>query len=75
MARPGGKGQEIRQIARYQMRSEGLEKSLAAIRKFVDYVRANEPRTLRYEVWQEKNESTRCVHLFVFRDAEAAGVS
>ncbi len=71
MADPTLQGQEIRQLANYQVRPEGLDKSLAAIRKFVDYVRANEPGTLRYEVWQEKKDSTRFVHIFVFRDAEA----
>jgi quinol monooxygenase YgiN len=35
------------------------------------YIRANEPRMLRYDVWQEREEPTRLVHIFVFRDAEA----
>ena len=39
--------------------------------RFVAYVRANEPGTLRYEVWQEHDDPTRFVHIFVFRDAEA----
>jgi quinol monooxygenase YgiN len=26
---------------------------------------------LRYEVWQEEEDRTRFVHLFVFRDADA----
>jgi quinol monooxygenase YgiN len=64
-------GREIRQLARYQVRPEALEQCLAAIREFVAYVRANEPGTLRYEVWQEQDEPTRFVHIFVFRDAEA----
>ena len=64
-------GQEIRQLARYQVRPEALEQCLAAIREFVAYVRANEPGTLRYEVWQERDDPTRFVHIFVFRDAEA----
>ena len=38
---------------------------------FVTYVRAREPGTLRYEVWQELQDPTRFVHIFVFRDAEA----
>jgi quinol monooxygenase YgiN len=71
MTCPGDEANEIRQLARYQVRPEGLEKSLAALRKLVDYVRANEPGTLRYEVWQKESEPTRFVHLFVFRDAEA----
>jgi quinol monooxygenase YgiN len=63
--------QEIRQLARYQVRPEALERCLAAIRTFVAYVRAHEPGTLRYEVWQEEKDPTRFVHIFVFRDAEA----
>ena len=61
----------IRQLAHYQVRPEELEKCLAAIHTFVAYVRAREPGTLRYEVWQEKEDPTRFVHLFTFRDAEA----
>jgi quinol monooxygenase YgiN len=62
---------EIRQIASYQVRPEALERCLAAIHEFVAYVRAKEPGTLRYEVWQEPGEPTRFVHIFTFRDAEA----
>ena len=54
-----------------RLRPEALERCLAAIHEFVAYVRANEPGTLRYEVWQERDAPTRFVHLFVFRDAEA----
>jgi quinol monooxygenase YgiN len=64
-------GEEIRQLARYKVRPEALKQCLQAIHEFVAYVRANEPRTLRYEVWQEQDEPTRFVHIFVFRDAEA----
>jgi quinol monooxygenase YgiN len=46
-------GQQIRQLARYQVRPETLDRCLTAIREFVTYVRASEPGTLRYEVWQE----------------------
>ena len=61
----------IRQLARYQVRPEALEECLSAIREFVDYVKANEPGTLRYDVWQEAGDLTRFVHSFVFLDAEA----
>ncbi len=71
MAKSETERHEIRQLARYQVRSEALERCLAAIHEFVAYVRANEPGTLRYEVWQERDEPTRFVHIFVFRDAEA----
>jgi quinol monooxygenase YgiN len=62
---------EIRQLARYQVRPEALERCLAAIHEFVAYVRAKEPGTLRYEVWQEDADRTRFVHILVFRDAAA----
>ncbi len=61
----------IRQLASYQVRPDALDRCLAAIREFVAYVRANEPGTLRYEVWQERDDPTRFVHIFEFRDAEA----
>lgn len=62
---------EVRQLARYQIRREALDTVLAAIDEFVAYVRKNEPGTRRYEVWQEKDDPTRFVHLFVFADASA----
>jgi quinol monooxygenase YgiN len=61
----------IRQLARYEIRPEAIERCLAAIQEFVAYIGANEPGTLRYEVWQEPGRPTRFVHLFVFRDAAA----
>lgn len=71
MKPPLRKVKEIRQLARYQVKPEALERCLAAIREFVSYVRANEPGTLRYDVWQERDHPTRFVHIFVFRDADA----
>ena len=71
MAKGSSSHGEIRQLARYQVRPESLQRCLTAIRDFVAYVRANEPGTLRYEVWQEQSDPTRFVHIFVFRDAEA----
>ena len=64
-------GNEIRQLARYQVRAESLELCLSAIHEFVAYVRANEPGTLRYDVWQEVEDPTRFVHIFTFRHADA----
>jgi quinol monooxygenase YgiN len=66
-----GTGKEIRQLARYQVRPEALDRCLAAVREFVAYVKAREQGTLRYEVWQEEKDPTRFVHIFTFRDAEA----
>ena len=71
MARPEGGRSEIHQLARYQVRREALDRCLAAIHEFVAYVKAQEPGALRYEVWQEREDPTRFVHLFVWRDSEA----
>jgi quinol monooxygenase YgiN len=69
-----GHEREIRQLARYEVRPEALDRCLVAIHEFVAYVRAHEPGTLRYEVWQEPDHPTRFVHIFVFRDADAHGI-
>ena len=58
MVNPQNATQEIRQLARYQVRPESLDKCLTAIHEFVAYVRLNEPGTLRYEVWQELADPT-----------------
>ena len=71
MASIQGNAGEIRELARYEVRPEALEKCLVAMREFVAYVRANESGALRYEVWQEAEHPTRFVHIFVWRDAEA----
>jgi len=71
MAQSPASSAPIRQLARYEVRPAALQKCLAAIHEFVAYVRAREPGTLRYEVWQEPGHPTRFVHIFVFRDAAA----
>jgi quinol monooxygenase YgiN len=71
MAKPESSTTQVRQLARYEVRAESLARCLTAIRDFVEYVRSNEPGTLRYEVWQEPDHPTRFVHIFVFRDAAA----
>ncbi len=48
----------IRKTTTFQVRREGLERTLAAITEFVAYVSANEPGTLRYESLQEKGDPT-----------------
>jgi len=65
---------EIHQLARYQVRPEALDRCLAAIHEFVAYVRANEAGTLRYDVWQERSDPTRFVHIFIFRDENAVRI-
>jgi len=71
MANMENSNQEIRQLAYYEVHPEAIGQVLSAIKEFVAYIRRNEPGTLRYEVWQEPENPTRFVHIFVFRDAKA----
>jgi quinol monooxygenase YgiN len=60
----------IRKTARFRVRREELDRALAAIRAFVAEVR-QEPGTLLYVSLQEKEEPTRFLHYFEFRDRAA----
>lgn len=55
--------------ARYQVRVESLKKCQQAIREFVDYIKANEPGTLRYIALQQADDLTRFLHFMMFQDA------
>ena len=44
---------------------------LEAAEAFVRYVRDNEPRTRMYTSWQQADDPTRFVHLFIFEDEAA----
>jgi quinol monooxygenase YgiN len=61
----------IYQTGGYQVKSSAVDKIKQAIEEFVRYVRANEPGTLMYLAWQEKDDPTRFLHLFIFEDAAA----
>ena len=59
------------QTGAYKIRASGVEKVKKAIAEFVRYVQANEPGTKMYLAWQQKDEPTTFVHLFIFEDAAA----
>jgi|SRR5579859_3519949 len=61
----------IYQTATYQVKPQAVDKVKRAIEEFVDYVRANEPGTRMYTAWQQQNDPTRFIHLFIFEDAAA----
>lgn len=61
----------IYQTATYQIKPQAVEKVKRAIAEFVDYVRANEPGTRMYVAWQQQDDPTRFIHLFIFENAEA----
>ena len=61
-------------IARYQVNPQAVDKVKRAIEEFVRYVKANEPGTRMYAAWQQKDDPTRFVHLFIFADETAHAV-
>jgi quinol monooxygenase YgiN len=57
-------------MARYKVKPDKLEAMKRIIVNFVHSVKANEPGTLLYEAYQEK-DSTWFVHWMIFRDPAA----
>src|SRR5262245_47604434 len=57
----------IYQTAHYQVRPDAVERVKAAIAEFVAYVTDNEPGSTLYAAWQEVDDPTKFVHLFIFR--------
>ena len=58
-------------IAKYRVRSSGVDRVKRAIEEFVRYVQANEPGTQMYVAWHEKDDPTRFVHFFIFENEAA----
>jgi quinol monooxygenase YgiN len=61
----------IYQTARYQVKASAVEKVKAAVAEFVEYVAANEPGSLMYTAWQQADDPTKFVHLFIFENEQA----
>ena len=61
----------IYQTAAYRVRPDGIDAVTAAIREFVAYVRDHEPGTRLYHSWQQQDDPSSFVHLFIFGNAEA----
>lgn len=61
----------IFQTAHYQVQPSAVDEVTAAIAEFVGYVKNSEPGTRMYSAWQEVDDPTRFVHLFIFDDAAA----
>ena len=59
----------IYQTATYQVRPQAVPAVKRAIEEFVQYVRTNEPGTRMYVAWQQQDETSRFIHLFIFEDA------
>jgi len=58
----------IYQTAHYRVNETAVGDVKAAIVEFVRYVRENESGTKLYAAWQQKDDPTRFVHLFIFED-------
>src|SRR6202158_4306807 len=61
----------IYQTGGYRVKLAAVEKVKEAIRDFVRYVQANEPGSQMYVAWQQKDDPTHFLHLFIFEDAAA----
>lgn len=61
------------QTGGYHVKASGVNKVKQAIKEFVEYVQANEPGTKMYLAWQQTDDPTHFLHLFIFED-EAAQV-
>src|SRR5690348_8350107 len=61
----------IYQTAHYQVRADAVERVKTAIADFVAYVAANEPGSRLYAAWQQSDDPTKIVHLFIFEDEAA----
>jgi quinol monooxygenase YgiN len=59
------------QTGGYQVRPSGVNKVKQAIKEFVAYVQVNEPGTQMYLAWQQQDDPTRFLHLFIFENAAA----
>ena len=61
----------IFQTAHFKVKPELREKCEQAIREFIDYIKANEPGTLRYTALQQTGNPNKFMHFFIFADEAA----
>jgi quinol monooxygenase YgiN len=61
----------IYQIATCRVKPQAVDKVRQAIKEFVQYVQTNEPGTRMYVAWEQQDDPTRFIHLFIFEDAAA----
>ena len=61
----------IYQTAHYRVKREAVDRVKQAVEEFVQYVAGNERGTRMYTAWQQVDDPTRFVHLFIFDDEAA----
>src|SRR5690242_19679742 len=59
------------QTGAYQVKASGVTKVKKAIAEFVKYVQEHEAGSEMYLAWQQKDDPTRFIHLFIFKDEAA----
>ena len=59
------------QTGAYQVKASGVNKVKKAIAEFVKYVQAHESGSEMYLAWQQKDDPTKFIHLFIFKDEAA----
>ena len=64
----------IYQTGGYRVKPSAVEKVKQAICEIVRHVQANEPGTQMYLAWQEQDDPTHFLHLFIFEDEAAQRV-
>ena len=61
----------IFQTAHFIVKPESRDVCEQAIREFIDYIRANEPGTLRYTSLQQAGDPNSFMNFFIFADEAA----
>ena len=61
----------IYQTAHYRVQESAVADVKQAIETFVAYVAEHEPGSRMYSAWQQADDPTRFVHLFIFEDEAA----
>ena len=57
--------------AHFQCKPESIEKCQQANREFIEYLKANEPGTLRYTSLQQADDATKFMNFMIFQDEAA----
>jgi|SRR5687768_6115753 len=60
----------IYMTAKFEVKEDALELCKQTIQEFVEAVRVSEPDTLLYTSLQDKENPTRFLHYFIFRDEQ-----
>jgi len=66
--------ESITRIVQYKVKKKKLDRTKNALSEYIETVHKNEPGTLDYKVYQEKNDSVSFVHVMSFVDKNAENI-